>query len=58
MEEATTLQMRRLTLLAPYQAAFVTAASVETTLQELNKEKEQGEGKTMLMMLLCVTGIE
>ena len=40
-----------------YPAAFIKAASVETTPRELDREAEQGEVKPMLMMLPYVAGI-
>ena len=40
-----------------YPAAFVKAASVETTPRELDRKAEQGEGKPTLMMLPYVAGI-
>ena len=40
-----------------YPAAFVKAASVETTPRELDRETEQGEGKPTLMMLPYVAGV-
>ena len=40
-----------------YPAAFVRAASIETTPRELNRERKQGEGKPTLMMLPHVAGI-
>ena len=61
-KETTNLKMEKAHLAGAlqrngYPAAFVKAASVETTPRELDRETEQGEGKPMLMMLLYVAGV-
>ena len=62
MKETTNLKTEKAHLAGAlqcngYPAAFVKAASVETTPRELDREAEQGEGKPTLMMLPYVADI-